>query len=52
VKLTPMALEMGDYDLTNRVRTSLTSVGSDADSPARPLRPSPAMGHAAEIFDR
>jgi hypothetical protein len=31
--------------------TSFTSVGSSADSPEPPLRPSPAMGHAAEILD-
>jgi hypothetical protein len=32
-------------------RTSLTSVGSSADSPEPLLKPSPAMGHAAEILD-
>jgi hypothetical protein len=31
VKLTPMVLEMGHYNLTNRVTTSLTSVGNEAD---------------------
>jgi hypothetical protein len=32
-------------------RTSFTSVGSEADSPESLLKPSPAMGHAAEILD-
>jgi hypothetical protein len=32
-------------------KTSFTSVGSLADSPEPPLRPSPATGHAAEILD-
>jgi hypothetical protein len=35
----------------NMARTSLTSVGSEADSPVPLLRPSPATGHAAEILD-
>jgi hypothetical protein len=39
------------FDLTNRVRTSFTSVGSQADSPAPIRRPSPATGHEAEILD-
>ncbi len=38
-------------DLPNRVRTSFTSVGSLADSPEPPLRPSPATRHTAEILD-
>jgi hypothetical protein len=37
---------------TNVATTSLTLVGHAADSPGPPLRPSPAMGHAAEILDR
>jgi hypothetical protein len=36
---------------TKRANTSLTLVGNSADSPAPPLRPSPATGHAAEILD-
>jgi hypothetical protein len=32
-------------------KTSLTSMGSSADSPARSLRLSPATGHAAELLD-
>jgi hypothetical protein len=39
------------YQRPNMARTSCTSVGSSADSPAPPLRPSPATGHAAEILD-
>jgi hypothetical protein len=31
--------------------TSLTSVGSEADSPAPLLRPSPATGHDAEKLE-
>jgi hypothetical protein len=31
--------------------TSFASVGSEADSPESLLKPSPAMGHAAEILD-
>src|SRR5262245_61425156 len=48
VTLTPLALETGHRDLTNRVNTSFTSVGSSADSPARSLRLSPTTGHAAK----
>jgi hypothetical protein len=39
------------FELTNRVKASFTPVGSCADSPGPPLRPSPATGHAAEILD-
>ena len=35
----------------NMAKTSLTSVGSDADSPELFLRPSPATGHDAEMLD-
>jgi len=41
----------GIFDLTNSVKTSLTSVGSSADSPEPFLRPSPATGHDAEMLD-
>jgi hypothetical protein len=51
VTRTPMALEMDGCALTNRVTTPFTLVGNSADSPAPPLRPSPATGHAAEILD-
>ena len=37
--------------LAHMAKTSFTSVGSLADSPEPPLRPSPATGHAAEILD-
>jgi hypothetical protein len=46
ISATPLHLTKTDDD-----PTSLTSVGSLADSPAPPLRPSPATGHAAEILD-
>ena len=32
-KLTPMVLEIDRRDLTNRVKTSFTSVGNEAGSP-------------------
>jgi hypothetical protein len=37
--------------LANMAKTSFTYLGNSADSPAPPLRPSPATGHAAEILD-
>ena len=45
------ATGLGMREGTNMAKTSLTSVGSSADSPARSLRLSPATGHAAEILD-
>jgi probable HAF family extracellular repeat protein len=36
---------------TNMATTPFTLVGNSADSPAPPLRPSPATGHAAEMLD-
>jgi hypothetical protein len=36
---------------THMARTSFTSVGSEADSPAPLLRPSPATDHDAETLD-
>jgi hypothetical protein len=50
-KLTPMAMEIDRPALTNRVRTSFTSVGSSADSPELLLRPSPATDHDAEKLE-
>jgi hypothetical protein len=46
-----MVLEIGHHDLTNRARTSFTSVGSEADSPEPLVKPSPATGHEAEKLD-
>jgi hypothetical protein len=37
--------------LAKMARTSFTSVGSEADSPAPLLRPSPAMDHDPEKFE-
>ena len=37
--------------VANIAKSSFTSVGSSADSPKPPLRPSPATGHAAELLD-
>ena len=36
---------------SNMAKTSFTLVGSEANSPAPLLRPSPATGHDAEKFD-
>jgi hypothetical protein len=46
-----IALEIEGRDLTNRVRTSFTSVGSSADSPEPLLKPSPATDHDAEKLE-
>ena len=51
VKPTSRALEIDHRALTNRVRTSLTYVGSDTGSPEPVRRPSPATDHTAEILD-
>jgi hypothetical protein len=51
VILTPIALEIDHRDLTNRVTTPFTLVGNSADSSKPLLRPSPAIGHEAEILD-
>jgi hypothetical protein len=40
-----------DVHPSNMATTPFTLVGNSADSPAPPLRPSPATGHAAEILD-
>src|SRR5262249_21554013 len=41
----------GTPNMAHMAKASFTSVGNSADSPAPPLRPSPATGHAAEILD-
>jgi hypothetical protein len=51
VTRTPLALEIRHQDLTNRVKTSFTSVGNSADSPEPLLRPAPATGHDAETLE-
>jgi hypothetical protein len=40
----------GLHHETKMAKASLTPAGSDADSPAPPLRPSPATGHAADML--
>jgi hypothetical protein len=49
--LAPLASEIAPRDLTYSVNTSLTSVGHEADSPERLLRPAPATGHEPDMLD-
>jgi hypothetical protein len=50
-KRSSMAVAIDRRDLPNRVRTSFTSVGSEADSPELLLRSPPVTDHDAETLD-